>query len=265
MPVAVPAVMSLALAAAPLFTVLLAAWVVGRGAERAAASIGLPRVVIAELTTPLFVTALVSARIVEVLPMWRGMLTNPLDLLRFTGAGQLSPLGGVLGASIGFVVFGRRKGLSLLRTADVYGLALPLGMAVYHGGCLARNDCYGRVAPPPLGIVFPGLELPHYPVGLYAAAAALFVYAGLQWFAHHQPAPGSAAMIAVTTMAGSYALLAPLRLDGAPGFFDVQQSAAVAVAVAALVVAQLMWLVKLNRARPLPPQSPDRALGEGNG
>lgn len=265
MPAPVPPVIALALAAAPLLTLLLAAWVVGRSAEGAAAGAGLSRVAIAEMTTPLFVTALVSARIVEILPTWRGVLANPLDLLRFTGAGQLSPLGGVLGAGIGLVVLGRRRGLPLPRIADVYGLALPLGMAVYHGGCVARNDCYGRVAPPPLGIVFPGLELPHYPVGLYAAAAALFVYAGLQSLARRRPAPGSVGLTAVIAMAASYALLAPLRFDGASGFLDAQQAAAVLFALIALVVVQLTWLVKVNRARPVPLPSPDQPLGEGRG
>lgn len=255
MPVPVPAVTSLALAAAPLLTVLLAAWVVGRGAERAAAIVGLPSMAIVDLTTPLFVTALVSARVVEALPAWRSLLANPLDLLRFTGAGQLWPLGGILGASIGVVVFGRRKSLPLLRTADVYGLALPLGMTAYHGGCLARNDCCGRVAPAPFGIVFPGFELPHYPVGFYAAAAALFVYAGLQWLARRQPAPGSVALGAVTALAGSYALLAPLRRDDTPGVFD---GALVIVVIVALLVAQTAWLFKVTRtsAPPIAGQSP---------
>ncbi len=256
-------VLTLALAAAPLLTLLLAAWVVGRGAERAASAGSLPRVVIADLTTPIFVTALAAARIGEVLPTWQNVATNPLDLLRFTGAGQLSPLGGVLGAGLGFLVFTRRKGLPLLRTADLYGLVLPLGIAVHSGGCLVRGDCYGRVAPAPFGIVFPGFELPHYPVGLYAAAIALFVFAFLRWFDGRRPPSGSIALVAVTAIAGSDALLAPLRLEGAPGLLDVPLAAAVAIALATLLVGQAVWIFRVHRSGAPPAAGRDPALRAG--
>lgn len=263
MPGLLTTAISLAFASSPLLTLLLAAWVVGRSAERAAAAAGLPRAAIADLTTPVFVTALVVARIVQVLPAWHSIAANPLDLLRFTGAGQLSPLGGVFGAGLGFLVFTRRTGLPLLRTADLYGLVLPLGIAVHSGGCLVRGDCYGREAPAPFGIVFPGFEFPRYPVGLYAAAIALVVYAGLTWFAPWRPAPGSVALAAVTAIAGSYALLAPLRLDTPPGLLDVPQAIVVALALATLVIAQLMWLRKAMRSHLLSSHQPGSSLDGG--
>ena len=107
-------VMSLILAASPFLTLMLAAGVVGRGAERAAAHAGLSRAAIGELTTAILVVALVFARLFAVAPAWRGITANPLDLLRFTGSGQLSPLGGVVGAGLGLLVFTRRRGLPLL-------------------------------------------------------------------------------------------------------------------------------------------------------
>lgn len=246
-----PSILGLVLAAAPFLTLLLAAWVVGRAAERSAPYARLPRAALADLTLPIFITALVVARLVQILPAWRSVVANPLDLLRFTGAGQLSPLGGIVGAGLGFLLFTRRRGLPLLRTADLYGLVLPLGIAVHSGGCLVRGDCYGRVAPAPFGIVFPGFELPHYPVGLYAAALALFVYAGLTWFAQQRPAQGAIALAAVTATAGSYALLSPLRLETTPVLLDTPQALAVALALGALFVAQIIWLFKSLRPQPL--------------
>lgn len=238
-------------ATAPLLTLLCAAWVVGRGAERSALFAGLSRPAIADLTTPVLVCALVVARLVQVIPTWRAIAANPLDLLRITSAGQLSPLGGVLGACLGFLLFTRRKGLPLFATADLYGQVLPLGLAVYNGGCLLRGDCYGRVAPAPFGIVFPGFEFPHYPVGLYAAALSLLLYSGLIWFAQRRPAPGSVALAAVIGIALSSALLAPLRLETPPGLLDGQQVLTVALALLALVFAQLTWLrTSLHAPRP---------------
>lgn len=240
-------VLGLALAAAPFVTLVLAAWVVGRIAERAAPTAGLPRSAIADLTTPVFIAALAMARIFQILPAWRSVAANPFDLLRFTGAGQLSPLGGILGACVGLLVFTRRYGLPLVRTVDLYGLVLPLGFAVYGGGCLVRGDCYGRVAPAPFGIIFPGFELPHYPVGLYAAALALFLYAGLIVFAQRHPSPGYVAAAAVTGLASSSALLAPFRLEVSPTLLDGQQVMVVALALAVLLISQAAWLWKAMR------------------
>ncbi|MCC7022990.1 MAG: prolipoprotein diacylglyceryl transferase [Thermomicrobiales bacterium] len=240
-------VLTLALAAAPVLTLVLAAWAVGRCAEQAAPDAGLPRVAIADLTLPIVVTALATARVVQVLPTWQSVAANPLDLLRLGGGGQLSALGGAVGASLGFLVFTRQKGLPLLRTADVYALALPLGIAVHSGGCLVRGDCYGRVAGAPFGIIFPGLALPRYPVGLYAAAIALFVFAFVRWFAARRPAPGATALVAMATIAGSDALLAPLRLDEASELLNVPVAAAVAATLAALLVVQAGWIVRGHR------------------
>lgn len=237
--------LSLVLAAAPFVTLLLAAWVVGRVTERASSFAGLPRAAIADLTMPVFIVALAAARIVQILPAWRSVVANPLDLLRFTGPGQLSSLGGILGACLGFLVFTRRYGLPLVRTLDLYGLVLPLGFAVYDGGCLVRGDCYGRVAPAPFGIMFPGFELPHYPVGLYAAAIALILYAGLIVFAQRQPAPGYVAAAAVTGLAASSVLLAPFRLAVSPTLLDGQQVMVVALALAVLLATQAAWLWKV--------------------
>ena len=262
MPAPVATFMSLILAAAPLLTLLLAAWVVGRGAERLASAAGFSRVVIADLTTRVVITALVSARIIAVVPAWRGVVTNPLDLLRFTGSGQLSLFGGALGAGLGLLVFTRLQKVPFLRAADLYGLVLPLGVAVYSGGCLLRSDCYGRVAPAPFGIVFPGFELPHYPVELYTAALALFVYAGVGWFAQRQPMPGSVALTAIAALAATHALLTPLRLDGTPGLLDGQGIVVVAVTLVATFVAQIVWLLTAHRSRSAAGNVHPSSLGE---
>ena len=206
-------------------------------------------------------TALAVARLFAVAPTWRGIAANPLDLLRFTGSGLLSPIGGVVGASLGLLVFARRRNLPLLTTADVYGLVLPLGVAVYSGGCLIRGDCYGRVATPPFGIVFPGLALPHYPVGLYAAALALFVYAGVNRFSQQQVRKGSVALFSVTALATAHAVLTPLRLEGTSGILDEQAAIIVAIALGAITAAQVAWLVTKRIPRGAAPAQEASTVG----
>lgn len=241
--------MRLLAAAAPFLTLVLAAWVVGRAATEGARFAGLPRVAISGLTAPVFVSAVVIARVTEILPTWRNVVANPLDILRFTGAGQLSPLGGLFGALVGFAIFAHRLRLPLLPAADLYAGVLPLGLAVYNLGCLVRGDCYGRVAPAPFGIVFPGFEFPHYPVALYAAALALFIYAFLRWFARRRPAPGSVLLACVTAVAASSALLAPLRLESTFELMDEQLAPVIAVSLGVLLIAQVSWVVRAYRPR----------------
>lgn len=224
----------------PLLSVLLAAWIVGRTAERSALRFGLPRPEIAALTPALAMTAIVAARVVAVVPHWRVVAAHPLDLLRITD--QLSLVGGVAGTVAGLFVLARRAQLPLLPVADLYGMAMPLGVAAYGASCLLRDDCYGRVAAPPLGIVFPGLEAPRYPVGLYTAAAAFFAAGTLAWMSRHCSAPGVVALGAIALLGAIRVLLAPLRLDAESTLLGADQLITLAVTAIALVVLQIVAL-----------------------
>lgn len=230
---------------APLLSLVLAGWVVGRFAERTAPRLGMARSAIAGLTPGLVVAAIVSARLLAMLPHWRVVAANPLDLVR--ASGPFSFWGGAAGAVVALLVLGWRAHLPVRRVADTYGAVLPLGFAVHGLACLARGDCYGRTAPPPLGIVFPGLIAPRYPVELYAAALALLTYAGLQWLVRRQPAPGTVALAAVAVLAMNRAVLDPLRLDAEAGFVDGDFLAMLGVAALALVLLQVRLLRSSRR------------------
>ncbi len=230
----------LVLRAAPLLSLLLAGWVVGRVTYSVAPRFGLSRPAIADLTPALVVIAIAAARLTAIAPHWRMVAAHPLDLLRLNG--QLSFFGGVGGAVAGLVVLGRRSHLPSWGAADAYGTAAPLGFAVHGLGCLLRDDCYGRTAPPPFGIVFPGLQEPRYPVELYAAAAALLIYAGLQWIGRRRLVPGTTALAAVTALTASRGILDGLRLDAEPGFFSADQTASLVLAAVALVFLQVRLL-----------------------
>lgn len=249
MPQLVAAPAALILRTAPFVTLLLAAWIVGRFAERSAPRFRLGRPAIAGLTPALVVAAIVAGRLVAIAPHWRVVVAHPLDLLRITGADQLSFFGGAAGAVGGLVFFGWRAGLSVPRVADLYGAVVPLGFAVYGAGCLLRKDCYGREAPTPFGIVFPGLQTPRYPVELYAAVAALFAYTGLRWAGRRCPAPGMVALAAVATLGAIRTLLNPLRLDAEAGLLDRDRIASLAVTALTLVLLQVIALGSAARSR----------------
>ncbi len=234
---------------APLLSLLLAGWTMSRIAERTAPRFGPNRSAIADVTPALLVITVVSARLTTVAPHWRLALAHPLDLVRLNG--QLSFFGGAVGAVVAMIILAWRAHLPVWRVADVYAVALPLGFAVYGLGCLLRDDCYGRTARPPFGIVFPGHQVPRYPVELYAAAAALITYAGLQWLDRWRPAPGTVALATITALGTSRALLDTLRLDADATLLNSDQVASLTLAALALIVLQIRLLWSVGR-EPVP-------------
>ena len=226
----------------PLLTQVVAGAVVGWAAERAASRFGLARSAVAGLTTTLLVWAVVAGRLGAVAPHWRMAVAHPLDLLRVNAG--LSFLAGSLGAVAALGVAVRRSGTGLWPLVDLYGSVLPLGFAAYGLGCLVRDDCYGRVAPAPFGIVFAGFETPRYPVELYAAALALLAYGAVQWLCARRPPAGVVALASVALLAGSAALLSPLRLDAGGGLTTgdlVRALAVLGLAVTALAAKLWAW------------------------
>lgn len=230
----------------PLLTLLAAAWVMERSAERSAPRFGVSRVVTAGLTPAVILTALVAGRLVTVIPHWRVVLAHPLDLLRING--QVSVFGISLGAVGALSVLTWHKQLSFPRIADLYGAAVPLAFATYETGCLVRNDCFGREAPAPLGILFPGLAVPRYPVELYAAAAALLTYWVLCIIARSADLyPGQVALSALAILGASHALLDPLRLHAEQSAPALNQM--LLLGVPALAVLGLIGLRAHRRGR----------------
>lgn len=226
-----------------LLSLLAAAWAMEWGAERSAPRFGVSRVVTSGLTPAVILSALVTGRLATVIPHWRIVLAHPLDLFRING--QVSVFGASLGALGALSVLTWRKQLSFPRIADLYAAVVPLAFATYDAGCLVRNDCFGREAPAPLGILFPGLAVPRYPVELYAAAAALLTYWVLRIIARSADLyPGQVALSALAILGASHALLDPLRLHAEQAAPSLNQT--ISFGVTALAVLGLVGL-RVNR------------------
>jgi phosphatidylglycerol:prolipoprotein diacylglycerol transferase len=76
--------------------------------------------------------------------------------------------------------------LSPLKAADALVLAWVPSIAIVRAGCFLNGCCYGRPTTSPLGLVAGGgpntaaFGIPSHPAQLYAAAAALLIYAILR-------------------------------------------------------------------------------------
>ena len=166
---------SLLRAGSDLLILVAAYWLVVELAKRRAPEEGLTTEAVAASELRLALGALIGARLVYVLPAWPMYLRYPLDLVRVQSG--LSFYGGVAGAlAVGGWLAWRGR-LPLARTADLFAPYVAIGIAFDRVGCVVRGDCFGAVAPLPLGVVFPGLTQPRYPAELYEALLALALFA----------------------------------------------------------------------------------------
>ncbi|WP_233143036.1 prolipoprotein diacylglyceryl transferase [Marispirochaeta aestuarii] len=91
------------------------------------------------------------------------------ESMRFVGLQGMSYHGGLLGGTIGGVLFCRRRGLSPWLWADRIALAVPLGYTFGRLGNFINAELYGRVTSAPWGMVFPGA--PEFPLSVDWVAA----------------------------------------------------------------------------------------------
>lgn len=113
--------------------------------------------------------------------------------------------GGFVGAALAGGAFAAARGLSFVRGADYFAVALPLGHAIGRVGCFFAGCCHGR---------------PPHPVQLYEAAGLLLV----AWACRQRLAvveagdstQGSAFRLYLILYGALRLVLDPLRADGRP-------------------------------------------------
>ena len=149
-----------------------------------AARRGLDADALADVTFWVAIGAVVGGRLAHLLPSASVYVSNPLDLLLINTGMNL--YGALAGGFLVGVLLTRRRALPLGEVADLYGLYLPLAIAAVRFSCLIDNSCYGRQAPPPFGILFPGLTQPRLPSDLYEGLLALLLFAALLWLNERQ-------------------------------------------------------------------------------
>lgn len=182
------------------------------------------------------VGALVGGRLAYVLPNASLYVSHPRNLLLINNGMYF--YGAVVGALIVGGLMAWRKKLPFWKLADAFGLYAPLAIAITRFGCLTDNTCFGRLAPTPLGIVFPGLTQPRYPSELYEALLALMLFGVLLWISQRNLTRGTMFLLFL----GGYAAIRSLtdltrfQLGGEMGLVEIALSLSLTVSVAALLV-----------------------------
>lgn len=141
-----------------------------------------------------FVSALVGAKLLYLIVSWPEM----------SGSFSQKLLNAAKDFRYGFVFFGgavtavgvllyylKRKKLPVLKTADFFVVALPLGHAIGRIGCFLAGCCAGKPTSLPWGVTFTDphslvareyLGVPLHPTQLYETAANLILFFALQYY-----------------------------------------------------------------------------------
>ncbi len=110
------------------------------------------------------------------------MFLSPLSVLRLWDGG-MSFHGGVIGTSIGLILFARRHGLNWLRIHDYVACCVPFGLFFGRLANFVNGELWGKPTDVAWGIVFPrtGLDVPRHPSQLYEAGLEGIVLFVILW------------------------------------------------------------------------------------
>jgi len=136
----------------------------------------------------LIIGTILGARTLYVVSYWREEFAGePITEVFKVWRGGLVFYGGLIGASLGCVLYVRLKNLPLWKVADTVAPSIALGNVFGRIGCLMNGCCYGRECHLPWAITFPPGSrpappgVPLHPTQIYDSLLNLGLYLGLAW------------------------------------------------------------------------------------
>lgn len=108
----------------------------------------------------------------------------------FSLGGGLAFHGGLIGGFLAGYIFTRRRKIAPWPLSDMVAPYLALGYSIVRIGCFLNGCCYGRTAPPNLGMVCSADCLLRYPTQLYSMAGSFLIFLVLLALRNHRQFPG---------------------------------------------------------------------------
>jgi phosphatidylglycerol:prolipoprotein diacylglycerol transferase len=173
-------------------------------ASRRARLVNFPPERVLDLGPWLILGSILGARVLYVISYWKEQFAHNLTEIIMIHHGGLVYYGGLIGASLTFILYTRWKKLPLWTLADIVAPSIALGYAFGRIGCLMNGCCYGRVCDLPWAVRFPNqsavweqhfqqtlvgakdASAPVHPTQIYEALLSLAVYAFLAWLFRHR-------------------------------------------------------------------------------
>jgi phosphatidylglycerol---prolipoprotein diacylglyceryl transferase len=227
----------------------------GTGSKRARRE-GLPGEAIMNLAPWIIFGAIIGARILYVINYWdEEFASKPLYYVITIGRSGLVFYGGLIGASLGTIIYCWKNKLPLWKVGDIMGPSVALGHAFGRIGCLMTGCCYGRVCDLPWAIHFPadthatkGIGV--HPTQIYESALNFLFFGALMWLYNRKKFDGqifSAYLI-------GYAILRAI-VENFRGDYEKQQylggilSPGQVVSVVIFVIGAALWFWLSSRPR----------------
>ena len=185
---------------------------------------------------------------------------NPVQLLNFRGGG-LGIYGGMIGGTLGLLIYCRRARIPLLGWADLSAVGLALGQAIGRWGNFFNQELYGAPTDLPWAVrIEPIYRLPDYasferfhPAFLYESLWSLMTFFVLLWLVRRRSdrlLPGEVAAVYLVAYAAGRSLLELVRLDSrAVAFFGLETGLAVATLVSIIIAVLVIAAVVARRVR----------------
>ena len=202
-----------------------------------------------------FLLGLASSRILSIFNDPRAFLEAPLTEI-FAGAGFVW-YGGFLGGAAAAWILGRQRGMSFLTLADCCAPGLALGQAFGRIGCHVSGDGdWGTVTDLPWGYAYTNGMVPWehapgvlvHPTPIYEAVAYTAVFAFIWHWRHRNPPLGSL-FAAYLVGNGFFRFLVEFIRIEPKWLFGLSQAQLIG---AVLVVAGILWLIRLRGGEPAP-------------
>jgi len=225
------------------------------------------------LATQVFLWGLVGARLFYVIEYHELFfaagkpLGQSLAEIVNISAGGLVVFGSLPTAAVAAWAFARRRGIDLLRLADVVAPGMLVGLAIGRIGCFLNGCCYGGPCQLPWAVSFPagtevaaryphgpdGGSLPVHPAQLYAAIDAGLLAALAVAFTPLARRAGVVFALVLTLHPISRLLLEAIRVDEPPAL-GTPLSISQLVSLVLLALAAALWWWIGRRAAAEPPQ-----------
>ncbi|NVL90029.1 MAG: prolipoprotein diacylglyceryl transferase [Desulfobacterales bacterium] len=207
---------------------------------------------ILDLCFYVLIAAIIGSRILYVLVNWSTFSQDPLEILRIWHGGLIF-YGGFFGALLAALLYIRKKGLPLLRTADIMAPSIAFGQFVGRIGCFFAGCCYGKICNLSWAVVFTNPEslapkgVPLHPTQLYSSLNSLLIFLVLVGLRRIKGFEGRIFWTYVLLYGITRSILEYFRGDDRGMFLDGMLSTSQLIGIIMAVIAIAMMIILRQR------------------